>query len=198
MLSFSLLFCSAFKNDYKTHASQNCVPKVIYFAHGLDSKSFFILKHACGSNTCAKCARDVRFYWGFIMVLDVKPFWGLRVTLMRFCALFIGVYTWSHLFGCPNRSIARTLYGIVEFAWKCLGDHFLCFCRCRDYNDFLEEFIFQSGPKLVLVPLAPFGPSAGVSWKPPVLGWFGGSFSSFWQVSKSWRFSLGVNLPKCS
>ena len=125
-----------------------------------------------------------------------------------------GFYRISCLFGCLNRNIAELLYGIVTFGWKCLGDHFLCFCRCPNYDDFpeelsskvlqnlfwrhsfgpsggghfvassswlvlgglfhrfgrcphqvdfLEEFVFQGAPKPILVTLAPFGPSGGLS-----------------------------------
>ena len=32
------------------------------------------------------------------------------------------------------------------------------FGRCPNQDDFLEEFVFQSVPKVILVTLAPFGP----------------------------------------
>ena len=66
------------------------------------------------------------------------------------------------------------------------GGLFLCFWRCRNYNDFLLQFTSQNytvTPKLIWVTLA------GAFWT-----FWGGLFvaSFFWQVSKSWRFSLGV------
>ena len=39
-----------------------------------------------------------------------------------------------------------------------LGCLFHRFGRCPNQNHFLEDFIFKSAPKLVLVTLAPFGP----------------------------------------
>ena len=56
-----------------------------------------------------------------------------------------------------NRSIAGIVYGSVAFSWKCFGIHFLCFCRCRNYKELLEELIFQNTPKLVLVTPDAFG-----------------------------------------
>ena len=44
-----------------------------------------------------------------------------------------------------------------------LGGLFHRFGRCPHQDDFLEEFVFQSAPKLVLVTLAPFGPPGGGS-----------------------------------
>jgi hypothetical protein len=44
-----------------------------------------------------------------------------------------------------------------------LGPLFHHFGRCPNQDDFLEEFVFQSAPKLVLVTLAPFGPPGGLS-----------------------------------
>ena len=45
-----------------------------------------------------------------------------------------------------------------------LGGLFHRFGRCPNQDDFLEEFVFQSAPKLVLVTLAPFGPPGGDSF----------------------------------
>ena len=45
--------------------------------------------------------------------------------------------------------------------FKVFGGFFLCFCRCRNYDDFLLQFTFQNAPKLILATLAPFGPSGG-------------------------------------
>ena len=42
-----------------------------------------------------------------------------------------------------------------------LGSFFHRFGRCPNQDDFLEDFIFQSAPKLVLVTLASFGPPWG-------------------------------------
>ena len=40
-------------------------------------------KHS-GSNTCAKCARGIHFYYGFIMILDMKPLLVPRASRGRF------------------------------------------------------------------------------------------------------------------
>ena len=97
------------------------------------------------------------------MILDVRPFWGLRQLCVDFVYFLIGFYSITRHLGGLNRNIAGLLYGIVAFGCKCLGGHFPCFCRCPNYDDFLEEFIFQSGPKLILATLGPFGPFGRVS-----------------------------------
>ena len=75
----------------------------------------------------------------------------------------MGLYSISRHLGGLNRNIAGLFEGIVAFGCKCLGGHFPCFCRCPNYDDFLEEFLFQSAPKLILATLGSFGPSEGVS-----------------------------------
>ena len=49
----------------------------------------FWIRNTRGSNTCVRCARRVHFYYGFIMILDAKPFWSLRATRRRFCVLVL-------------------------------------------------------------------------------------------------------------
>ena len=44
-----------------------------------------------------------------------------------------------------------------------LGGLFHRFGRCPNQDDFLEEFVFQSAPKLVLVTLASFGHCTNMS-----------------------------------
>jgi hypothetical protein len=44
------------------------------------------------------------------------------------------------------------------------GFPFHSFGRCPNQDDFLEEFVFQTVPKLVLVTLAHFGPPGGDSF----------------------------------
>ena len=61
-----------------------------------------------------------------------------------------------------------------------LGGLFHRFGRCPNHGNFLEEFIFQSAPKLIRA-TGSFGPSAGVTL-----------------VFESWSFSRKVNIPKCS
>jgi hypothetical protein len=50
---------------------------------------------------------------------------------------------------------------VASRSWLVWGSLFHRFGRCPNQDDFLEEFVFQSAPKLVLVTLAPFGPPAG-------------------------------------
>ena len=62
------------------------------------------------------CVQSVRmaytFISAFIVILDVKPFGGLRATRGQFGVLSII----SSLLGGPNRNIAGILLGIVTFA----------------------------------------------------------------------------------
>ena len=92
ILNFSLRFCNAFKTYCKTKVKILIVSRKRYTLHTVSTQKTnlrLILKNACSSNKCAKCARDVHFYYGFIMILDVKPFWGLWATLYQCCILSI-------------------------------------------------------------------------------------------------------------
>ena len=40
---------------------------------------------------------------------------------------------------------------VRSLASRFLGGHFLCFCMCRNYADFLLRFICQTGPDLILL-----------------------------------------------
>ena len=83
------------------------------------------LEHMC--KVCARCALLLRF-------------WGLRVTTDRFC-VFSFVFIICLLFLEVRIAIS------LGFKW---GGHFLCSCRCRNYDDFLLQFIHQNAPKLML------------------------------------------------
>ena len=65
------------------------------------------LKSFCCSSTCAKCVRGVHFYYGFIMILDVKLFGGIRATRDRFCVCFSGISNTYLLYGGQNRNVAK-------------------------------------------------------------------------------------------
>ena len=52
---------------------------------------------------------------------------------------------------------------VASSSWLVWGGLFHRFGRCPNQDDFLEEFVFQSAPKLVLMALAPFGPPGGLS-----------------------------------
>ena len=55
--------------------SQRCF-KTAYFAYARDSEFFSLISFfeiTCGSNRCAKYARDVHFYHGFREVVDSRP-----------------------------------------------------------------------------------------------------------------------------
>ena len=60
-----------------------------------------------------------------------------------------------------------------------MGGHFLCFCRCPNYDDFFDEFIFQNAPKLILATLGSFGPSGGSHGRLLFSVGFGGLFHCF-------------------
>ena len=53
---------------------------------------------------------------------------------------------------------------VASSSWLVWDGLFHRFGRCPNQDDFLEEFVFQSAPKLVLVTLAPFGPPGGDSF----------------------------------
>ena len=81
------------------------------------------------------------------------------------------------------------------------GSLFHRFGRCPNQEDFLEEFVFQSVPKLVLVTLAPFGPLWGgdlfvAPWLHTTLFHFGFLVNSaFWH--HRFVFSLGISKEFC-
>ena len=124
------------------------------------------LKTVCGSNKCAKCARGVHFYYGFIMILDGP--------ILCTCLNLVLYYFFS--LGKPKSQYRWDLIKNCCILLKGLGCHFLCFCRYRNYEDFLLQFIWQDAPTLILVTLTILGLLGGVYLSPPVLFWFGDSF----------------------
>ena len=50
---------------------------------------------------------------------------------------------------------------VASSSWLVWEGIFHRFGRCPNHDDFLEECIFHNAPKLLLVTLAPFGPSGG-------------------------------------
>ena len=93
----------------------------------------------------------------------MRPFLCFQQLCDDLVYFLIMFYIISRHLGGLNRNIAGLLNGIVAFGCKCLGGHFLCFCRRPNYDDFLEKFIFQSAPKLILATLGSFGPSGWVT-----------------------------------
>ena len=65
------------------------------------------------------------------------------------------------------------IFAVKRFAsWDLLpagGSLFHRFGRCPNHGDFLDEFICEGGPKLILVTLAPFGPPGKDSSDDPLL-----------------------------
>ena len=75
----------------KTH---EMTPRMAFFAYGIDGKSFFckvVFENGCGSNTCAKWARDRHFDCGFIMFSVSGPFLDPSAILGRFLDIFLGI-----------------------------------------------------------------------------------------------------------
>ena len=110
-----------------------------------------ILKNACGSNTCVKCARDVYFYYVFKSVLDSTPLSDSRCSKDSCCGLVCkGLYNTSCLLEAP-----------VAFSLRCgciflggSGGYFQCVGKRQTYVYFLLQFSVTLAPKLILVTLA--------------------------------------------
>ena len=53
-----------------------------------------MLENACGSNTCAKCARNLHFYCGFTGVHAPRPFLHPSAPFAEFVSFFMRFYRW--------------------------------------------------------------------------------------------------------
>ena len=69
------------------------------------------------------------FYYGFIGILDVRPFLRFQQLYVDFVYFLIGFYIISRHLGGLNRNIAGLLYGIVTFDCKCLRGSFSMFLQ---------------------------------------------------------------------
>ena len=73
-------------------------------------------------------------------------------------SMFLHVEVFQNSFWRPWRLLG--LLGghfVASSSWLVWGELFHRFGMCPNQEDFLEEFVLQSAPKLVLVALAPFG-----------------------------------------
>ena len=84
---------------------------------------------------CAKCARRVYFYCGFIMFLDGKPFWGLRATQLRLCLLFLRGVMLFVLFCGAQIELALGFYKEILNCLERFGEISYVFAG-RNYDDF--------------------------------------------------------------
>ena len=99
-------------------------------------------------------------FWGvFFHVLQVSKLWRIPVTVyLPRCSKTSFGDPWG-LLSLLGGSLGNLLFSVG------FGSFFLHrFGRCPKKDDFLEEFVFQSTPKRVLVTLAPFGPPGGNSF----------------------------------
>ena len=74
--------------------------------------------------------------------------------MMIFSRIYLPKWSKTH-FGDPG--LFWAFWGGLFVASAGLGCLFHRFGSCTNQDDFLEEFVFQTAPKLVLVTLAPFG-----------------------------------------
>ena len=123
------------------------------------------LEHVC--NVCARCELLLRLHKDSGCEAVLEPSGHFAQMLWTFYKGFI-IFL---IFLDAQILILLGFYTeLLCFLDRLCGGHFLCFYRCQNYDDVLEEFICQSATKLVLVSLALFGPSGKVSWEPPLLG----------------------------